>query len=78
MQDRASSIIYGMPRAALAAAGADRVVAPRLVGLPSPSFSLHAGLSLDTGRASSFVRPVREDHLEPPPSSRRVEQHRAW
>ena len=32
VQDRASSIIYGMPRAALAAAGADRVVAPRLVG----------------------------------------------
>lgn len=33
VQDRASSIIYGMPRAALAAAGADRVVAPRLVGV---------------------------------------------
>ena len=32
VQDRASSIIYGMPRAALATAGADRVVAPRLVG----------------------------------------------
>lgn len=32
VQDRASCIIYGMPRAALAAAGADRVVAPRLVG----------------------------------------------
>lgn len=32
VQDRASSIIYGMPRAALACAGADRVVAPRLVG----------------------------------------------
>jgi two-component system chemotaxis response regulator CheB len=32
VQDRASSIIYGMPRAALAFAGADRVVAPRLVG----------------------------------------------
>ena len=32
VQDRASSIIYGMPRAALASAGADRVVAPRLVG----------------------------------------------
>jgi len=32
VQDRASSIIYGMPRSALAAAGADRVVAPRLVG----------------------------------------------
>lgn len=32
VQDRASSIIYGMPRAALAAAGADRVVAPRIVG----------------------------------------------
>lgn len=32
VQDRASSIIYGMPRAALAVAGADRVVAPRLVG----------------------------------------------
>lgn len=32
VQDRASSIIYGMPRAALMAAGADRVVAPRLVG----------------------------------------------
>jgi two-component system chemotaxis response regulator CheB len=32
VQDRASSIIYGMPRAALALAGADRVVAPRLVG----------------------------------------------
>jgi two-component system chemotaxis response regulator CheB len=32
VQDRASSIIYGMPRAALAGAGADRVVAPRLVG----------------------------------------------
>ena len=32
VQDRASSIIYGMPRAALAAAGADRVVAPGLVG----------------------------------------------
>lgn len=31
VQDRASSIIYGMPRAALAAAGADRVVAPGLV-----------------------------------------------
>ena len=31
VQDRASCIIYGMPRAALAAAGADRVVAPRLV-----------------------------------------------
>lgn len=33
VQDQASSIIYGMPRSALAAAGADRVVAPRLVGL---------------------------------------------
>ena len=33
VQDRASSIIYGMPRSALAMAGADRVVAPRLVGL---------------------------------------------
>ncbi|MGE5748788.1 MAG: CheB methylesterase domain-containing protein, partial [Gemmatimonas sp.] len=33
VQDRASSIIYGMPRSALAAAGADRVVAPRLVGM---------------------------------------------
>ncbi len=33
VQDRASSIIYGMPRAALAAAGADRVVAPRIVGI---------------------------------------------
>jgi two-component system chemotaxis response regulator CheB len=32
VQDRASSIIYGMPRVALAVAGADRVVAPRLVG----------------------------------------------
>jgi two-component system chemotaxis response regulator CheB len=32
VQDRASSIIYGMPRSALAHAGADRVVAPRLVG----------------------------------------------
>lgn len=32
VQDRASSIIYGMPRSALALAGADRVVAPRLVG----------------------------------------------
>ena len=32
VQDRASSIIYGMPRSALAAAGADRVVAPRLIG----------------------------------------------
>lgn len=32
VQDRASSIIYGMPRAALAWAGADRVVAPGLVG----------------------------------------------
>jgi two-component system, chemotaxis family, protein-glutamate methylesterase/glutaminase len=32
VQDRASSIIYSMPRSALAAAGADRVVAPRLVG----------------------------------------------
>jgi two-component system chemotaxis response regulator CheB len=32
VQDRASSIIYGMPRAALAAAGADRVVGPRIVG----------------------------------------------
>jgi len=32
VQDRASSIIYGMPRSALAVAGADRVVAPRLVG----------------------------------------------
>jgi two-component system chemotaxis response regulator CheB len=32
VQDRASSIIYGMPRVALATAGADRVVAPRLVG----------------------------------------------
>ena len=32
VQDRASSIIYGMPRAALATAGADRVVAPRLIG----------------------------------------------
>jgi two-component system, chemotaxis family, protein-glutamate methylesterase/glutaminase len=32
VQDRASSIIYGMPRSALASAGADRVVAPRLVG----------------------------------------------
>ena len=32
VQDRASCIIYGMPKAALAAAGADRVVAPRLVG----------------------------------------------
>ena len=32
VQDRASCIIYGMPRAALAAAGADRIVAPRLVG----------------------------------------------
>ena len=33
VQDRASSIIYGMPRSALATAGADRVVAPRLVGM---------------------------------------------
>lgn len=32
VQDRASSIIYGMPRSALVVAGADRVVAPRLVG----------------------------------------------
>lgn len=32
VQDRASSIIYGMPRSALTIAGADRVVAPRLVG----------------------------------------------
>ena len=32
VQDRASSIIYGMPRAALTRAGADRVVAPGLVG----------------------------------------------
>jgi two-component system chemotaxis response regulator CheB len=32
VQDRASCIIYGMPRSALALAGADRVVAPRLVG----------------------------------------------
>lgn len=32
VQDRASSIIYGMPRSALAMAGADRVVAPRLIG----------------------------------------------
>jgi len=32
VQDRASSIIYGMPRVALTIAGADRVVAPRLVG----------------------------------------------
>jgi len=32
VQDRASSIIYGMPRAALALAGADRVLAPGLVG----------------------------------------------
>ena len=32
VQDRATSIIYGMPRAALAHAGADRVVAPGLVG----------------------------------------------
>lgn len=32
IQDRASCIIYGMPRSALAVAGADRVVAPRLVG----------------------------------------------
>jgi two-component system chemotaxis response regulator CheB len=32
VQDRASSIIYGMPRSALSIAGADRVVAPRLVG----------------------------------------------
>lgn len=32
VQDQASSIIYGMPRSALAAAGADRVVAPGLVG----------------------------------------------
>ena len=32
VQDQASSIIYGMPRSALAAAGADRVVAPALVG----------------------------------------------
>jgi two-component system chemotaxis response regulator CheB len=32
VQDRASSIIYGMPRSALALAGADRVVAPALVG----------------------------------------------
>lgn len=32
VQDRASSIIYGMPRSALATAGADRVVAPRLIG----------------------------------------------
>jgi two-component system chemotaxis response regulator CheB len=31
VQDRASSIIYGMPREALAVAGADRVVAPPLV-----------------------------------------------
>jgi len=31
VQDRASSTIYGMPRAALAAAGADRILAPRLV-----------------------------------------------
>ncbi len=33
VQDRASSIIYGMPRAALVTAGADRVVAPRIVGI---------------------------------------------
>jgi two-component system chemotaxis response regulator CheB len=32
VQDRASSIIYGMPRVALSVAGADRVVAPSLVG----------------------------------------------
>lgn len=32
VQDRATSIIYGMPRVALATAGADRVVAPGLVG----------------------------------------------
>ncbi|MEO7368737.1 MAG: chemotaxis-specific protein-glutamate methyltransferase CheB [Gemmatimonadaceae bacterium] len=32
VQDRASSIIYGMPRSALTIAGADRVVAPRLIG----------------------------------------------
>ncbi len=32
VQDRASSIIYGMPRSALTLAGADRVVAPRLIG----------------------------------------------
>jgi len=31
VQDRASSIIYGMPRAALAAAGADRIASPRMV-----------------------------------------------
>lgn len=32
VQDRASSTIYGMPRAALSAAGADRILAPQLVG----------------------------------------------
>lgn len=31
VQDRSSSIIYGMPRAALAAAGADRIASPRMV-----------------------------------------------
>jgi two-component system, chemotaxis family, protein-glutamate methylesterase/glutaminase len=32
VQDQASSIIYGMPRSALAAAGADHVIAPEMVG----------------------------------------------
>jgi two-component system chemotaxis response regulator CheB len=31
VQDRSSSIIYGMPRAALAAAGADRIASPNVV-----------------------------------------------
>jgi two-component system chemotaxis response regulator CheB len=31
VQDRSSSIIYGMPRAALDAAGADRIASPRMV-----------------------------------------------
>ncbi|HEX2722437.1 MAG TPA: chemotaxis-specific protein-glutamate methyltransferase CheB [Gemmatimonadaceae bacterium] len=50
VQDRASSIIYGMPRSALAAAGADRVVAPRLVG--------RAVADLLSVRASRFRRVV--------------------
>jgi two-component system chemotaxis response regulator CheB len=32
VQDEASSVVYGMPREALALAGADRVVAPAAVG----------------------------------------------
>ena len=79
VQDRASSIIYGMPRAALASAGADRVVAPRLVGsaVAGPAFFAE-GCRLTPARASSSSRPVREDHLSASSFVEKdVEQHRA-